>query len=297
MNALEKLVNADHYRLAINEHTVADYLDATTPVTMINADVPNVDTDFCQNLSGLADYLDASGHDTRPVFGVFRPMNIHILNTMRGGQQSLDHDYPGFYAPYASRVRRLDGCFGAFVAYLKQHGRYDSSIIILTADHGDSLGEDGNWGHAVWLFPEIVRIPLIVHIPSAMRAAVTTDLARVAFSSDLAPTLDALLGHRVRDLGPLFGAPLFVPADQRLTMRGRDSFLLTSSYGATYGLLGRNGRLLYVSDLTEWREYAYDLTRQLIATPVPVDDDLRRVSQQRIRDRVAQTERFYQVVR
>ncbi|HWF86766.1 MAG TPA: sulfatase-like hydrolase/transferase, partial [Vicinamibacterales bacterium] len=297
LNALEKLVDADHYRMAINEHTVADYLGAKTPVTMINPDVPNVDTDFCQNLNGLETYLDASVADPGPVFGMFRPMNIHILNTMRGGQRSLDHDYPGFYAPYASRVRRMDGCFGAFISYLKQRGRYDDSIIIVTADHGDSLGEDGNWGHAVWLFPEIVRIPLIIHVPPALRQAVTTDLARVAFTTDIAPTLYALLGHPVRDLGQLFGAPLFVPSNQHLIVRRRDSFLLTSSYGATFGLLRRNGRLLYVSDLTEWREYAYDLSQQLIATPLVVDDDVRRVNQRLIRERVADAERFYRVTR
>ena len=96
-------------------------------------------------------------------------------------------------------MRRIDGCFGAFVAYLKQHGRYDNSIVIVTADHGDALGEQGYWGHAVWLFPEIVRIPLIVHVPAALRQTVTTDLTRLAFSTDIAPTLYALLGHPVAD--------------------------------------------------------------------------------------------------
>jgi hypothetical protein len=297
MNALEQLVNADHYRMAINEHTAADYLAPATRVTAIDADVPNVDTDLCHNLTGLEAYLDASAADPAPVFGLFRPMNIHILNTMRGGQRSLDGEYPGFFAPYASRVRRLDGCFGDFISYLKQRGRYDRSIIIVTADHGDSLGEDGNWGHAVWLFPEIVRVPLIVHLPSALKAAVTTDLARLAFTTDIAPTLYALLGHTIRDLGPLFGAPLFVPSNAPLIDRRRESFLLTSSYGATFGLLRRGGRLLYVSDLTEWREYAYDLSDPLTATPLVVDDDLRRVSQRLIREKVAEAERFYRVKR
>ena len=43
--------------------------------------------DFCSNLTGVEQYLDASASDVRPVFGIFRPMNIHILNTMRGGQR------------------------------------------------------------------------------------------------------------------------------------------------------------------------------------------------------------------
>ena len=32
-------------------------------------------------------------------------------------------------------------------------GDYERSIIVLTSDHGDSLGEDGRWGHAYTVFP------------------------------------------------------------------------------------------------------------------------------------------------
>jgi len=52
-----------------------------------------------------------------------------------------------------------------------------------------------------------------------------------------------------------------------------------------------------VSDLTEWREYAYDLSDELAAAPLVVDDDLRRVSQRLIREKVAEAERFYRVSR
>jgi hypothetical protein len=292
MNAMEKLVNANGYRIAINDFTVADHLLVTTPVTKIDEGVKSVDTDLCQNLASLEAHLESSS-DPRPVFGYLAPMNVHILNTRRGGQQSLDGDYPGFYAPYASRLKRIDACFGAFVSYLKKRGRYDNSIIVLTSDHGDSLGENGYWGHAMWLFPEDVRLPLIMHIPAAIRPRVTTDLARLTFSTDIAPTLYALLGHGVRKPGPLFGEPLFVPADQALSDRRRQSFLLTSSYGATYGLVRRNGRFLYVSDLVEWRESAYDLSTGPIGMPMVVDSGLRRVNQREIRDQVAEVAAFY----
>ena len=239
-------------------------------------------------------HLDESGTDPRPVFGYFAPMNVHILNTQRGGQTSLDGDYPGFYAPYASRLKRIDGCFQQFIAYLKARNRYDDSIIVLTSDHGDSLGEEGHWGHAMWLFPEDVRIPLIVKIPEAMKPRVTTDLARVAFSTDIAPTLHALLDRPVLDLGPLFGAPLFVPAGASMLDRRRESFLLTSSYGATFGLLRRNGRFLYVSDLVEWRESAYDLSTGPLGASMVVDSALRRVNQRRIREQVTEVAELYE---
>jgi hypothetical protein len=295
INAVEKTLNRHGYRVAISDYTVARHLRPPTPITTLESGVSSAESDVCRFVEELEDHLDSSAADRRPVFGFSSPMNVHILNTRRGGQSSLDRDYPGFYSPYASRMKRVDACFGEFTAYLKRHNRYDNSIIVLTSDHGDSLGEDGNWGHAFWLFPEDVRIPLVVHIPEALKSQVTTDLARVAFSTDIAPTLSALLGDRVRRVNPLFGEPLFVPSQQTLSDRRRQSFLLVSSYGPTYGILRRNGRLLYISDLVDWHESAFDLTQQPIGSRVVVEDELRRVNQRLIRDGVAAVASFYSV--
>ena len=86
------------------------------------------------------------------------------------------------------------------------------NIIILTSDHGDSLGTDGRWGHEFYLFPENLRVPLIVQVPSRHRASFTSDLRRLAFLNDIAPSLLALLGYEVPNLGSSLGAPLFVAA-------------------------------------------------------------------------------------
>jgi hypothetical protein len=134
---------------------------------------------------------------------------------------------------------------------------------------------------------------LIVHVPLALKSELTTDLARVAFLTDIAPTMYALLGHEVRNLGPLFGSPLFVPANGELPSRRRDSFLLVSSYGPTYALLRRNGRALYVSDVAAGREFAFDLSRTRLGEDVNVSENLRRTNQQLIRERVAAVNALY----
>jgi Sulfatase len=77
-----------------------------------------------------------------------------------------------------ARLERIDACLGRFVSFLKARGRYDNSIIVLASDHGDSLGENGRWGHAMWLFPEDVRLPLIVHAPRALQSHDFPNLAR-----------------------------------------------------------------------------------------------------------------------
>ena len=37
----------------------------------------------------------------------------------------------------------LDGCFGGFIEKVRARGIYDTGLIVATADHGDSLGEQG----------------------------------------------------------------------------------------------------------------------------------------------------------
>jgi arylsulfatase A-like enzyme len=60
----------------------------------------------------------------------------------------------GFFPAVASSIRRIDGCLGSFIDFLKRTNRYDNSIVILTADHGDSLGEEGRWATRFSLCPK-----------------------------------------------------------------------------------------------------------------------------------------------
>jgi membrane-anchored protein YejM (alkaline phosphatase superfamily) len=294
INAIEKLIVANDYQVVINDYTVAGSLSADTKRTFLDPKVKSIDTDMCHLVEGLEQYITASAADPRPVFAFLSPMNVYLLNSSRSSTvipgSDLDHS---FYAPYANNVQRVDRCFGTFVSYLKNAGLYDNSVILLTSDHGESLGEDGNWGHQFWLFPEDVRIPLIVHIPARLRSQVSADLDRVSFSVDIAPTLYKLLGYDVQDLGRLFGAPLFVTPEEEPVPRRRQSFLVMSSYGPSYGLLRRNGRFLYISDLIHFREYAFELFQEPLGTRVKVSDDLRRVNQALIRERVAAFDAFH----
>ena len=294
LNALEAFVNAEGYRIVINDFTVASYLRPTTPSTFLDPSIPSVETDLCQNVHSLLAHLDSSAGDPRPVLTYLSPMNLHILNTRGGGGRSTGSGPREAFQPYASAVRRLDACFGEFVDALKARGRYDKSVIVITSDHGDSLGEHGYWGHATWIFPEVVRVPLIVHLPAALRDESTTDLARLSFTADLVPTFYRLMGHDLSDIDEPFGAPLFAPKEGALIDRRRRSYLLTSSYGAAFGLLRRNGREYYVTDLVERREFAYDMTEGLLGTSTYLPRDSRGLNQRLIRQRIEDIGAFYQ---
>jgi hypothetical protein len=138
-----------------------------------------------------------------------------------------------------------------------------------------------------------MQVPMIVHIPEALRRSVTTDLARVTFSTDIAPTLYGLLGHDVRDLGPMFGSPLFTVPTGHLPDRRRESFLLMSSYGPAYAMLRRNGRFLYISDLVNRHEEAYDMAQTSGGVPLDITGDLRDANHRDILARVHAVNAFF----
>jgi len=292
INTLETFIRDAGYDFVINDFTVVDRLRPDTKRTFLDPEIPSVKTDFCRNLESLQAHLAKRGVNSAPVFAFLAPMNVHILNTGINSPASAG-DYPGFYAPYASRLQRLDACFGAFLRAIDKSGVADDSIIVLTSDHGDLLGDDGRWGHQFYLFPQTIRVPLIVQLPKARRTAVTTDLARLTFLTDVTPTLLALSGLPVPDLDTLHGSPLFVAPDREPRARRRDSFKVMSSYGSTYGLLRRNGRLLYISDLLNWREYAFTLFKEPVGEAAAVEPALRRVNQAEILSEISRIEAMY----
>ena len=287
INDLEHLIGTVGFDFLINDYTVNEHLDEAIPRTFLNPYVASVNTDLCQNFEALTAHL-GNRQSRQPVFTFLAPMNVHILNSLAG----TGPNYPGFHAPYAAHLERADTCFGNFISFLKDAGIYDNSIVVLTSDHGDSLGEGNRWGHLRYLFPEVVRIPLIISVPARLRSQVTTDLSRVAFLTDVTPTLTSLVTGSARDGDPPDGGVLLLPADSDFRSRRRRAFMLMSSYGPVFGVLRKNGRDLYMTDLRDWQEHAFELG-PVWYDEVPVTAAVRGVSQAALLKDVDAVKRLY----
>jgi choline-sulfatase len=64
--------------------------------------------------------------------------------------------------PYDGEVAYADEIIGRLLKYLKTHQLYDRSTILVTADHGEGLGDHGEQGHGLFVYEEALRVPLIV---------------------------------------------------------------------------------------------------------------------------------------
>ena len=94
---------------------------------------------------------------------------------------------------YDSEVGYVDHHIGKLLAELDDLELRDSTIVALTADHGESLGEHGYVGHGRRLFEGIVHIPLILRYPGTIPAGRVVPQA--ASLLDLTPTvLELALG-------------------------------------------------------------------------------------------------------
>jgi hypothetical protein len=287
MNALEKLIDRNGYQRFITKDHISDLFTASASTVWLDRDIPEMDHSFCGTMRELETDLRGRPSGAPPIFALTRPLDLHV-SKIRGAAAPVGESYPGFDGAYASRVRRIDACFGQFIDTLKQTGLYADSAIVVMADHGDSLGEEQRWGHAYTLFPEVMRIPLMVHVPLWLAAGLAADLSRVSFSTDVTPTLYALLGYRPADLGPLFGVSLLHSPAINRSPRERESRVVASSYGAVYGVLSHNGRELYIADAINEREYAYDIDDSLLGTRVGIGAADRARNRALIRTRIEQ---------
>ncbi len=65
-------------------------------------------------------------------------------------------------ARYDADLHTMDRSLGAFFEWLKDRGELDKSAILVTADHGERLGERGLLGHQLGLDECLLRVPMIV---------------------------------------------------------------------------------------------------------------------------------------
>jgi membrane-anchored protein YejM (alkaline phosphatase superfamily) len=291
MNTLEKLVDANGYlRIQTHDHITEALWSHTDRDIELDRGRTEMDFDFCRTVDELGTRLGELASDPRPVFAQTRSLNLHVAE-VRNGYVPPDRSYPGFEAPYAYRVERIDGCFGSFIERLEQLHLYDRSIVVLTADHGELIGEDGRWGHSYHLFPQVVQVPMFVHLPASIDTR-SVDTNAVSLSTDLTPTIYTALGLQVTPPDMLAGHSLL---DRTAALeRRRTPLVLSASYGAVYAVISRNGRRLYIADAIHEQEYAYErrTSHDMHWSEVPVTPGRRVLEQLRIRrhvDRVART--------
>jgi arylsulfatase A-like enzyme len=92
---------------------------------------------------------------------------------------------------YYGGVTQADAAIGEILAELERQGVLDDTLVIVTADHGEELGDHGLWEHN-FMYETNLRVPLIAALPGRLPAGATSDA--LVETTDIVPTVCELLG-------------------------------------------------------------------------------------------------------
>lgn len=166
-------------------------------------------------------YFDVHGPYTSP--GPFKPEDYGdspvLLNKVPDGQpggipeyqllgvrkdeagEVLDYqrDARHYLAGYDNGIKYEDEVIGHLLEGLKSEGMYDESMVIVTADHGEALGEGGIYFfHGLTVTPEQSRIPLIIKFPAGYEKK--TACGSPVSTVDIMPTILDYVGFSYENL-------------------------------------------------------------------------------------------------
>jgi arylsulfatase A-like enzyme/tetratricopeptide (TPR) repeat protein len=138
--------------------------------------------------------------------------------------------------PYAGEIAYIDHCIGGVLDRLRALGVYDNTLVIITGDHGESLGEHGELTHTYFIYQCTLHVPLVIRTPGCGKGIKVEGNVNLV---DIVPTVLDLVGLKIpswvegADLRPaLEGGP--APDNQR-------AVYIESLEAATYGCSALHG--------------------------------------------------------
>lgn len=190
----------------------------------------------------------------------FRQHNRFVLRTVHGRRPLGDSpaDRALVRGLYHAGVAHADAELGRLLDGLAELGVRDRTVIVVTSDHGESLGEHGRCGH-VDLTDDALLVPLIIAVPGGRGAG--RELADQVRQVDLMPTVLDLLG--IPAPPGLDGVSLVTAIDGGASPAPALAFSYSSAPNRGLGVRAA-GELKYLLNTSAWRAIAgeealYDL--------------------------------------
>ena len=176
---------------------------------------------------GFDEYDDRLPHDGRASFHfaerraseVVAAAGAWILQPAAGGSPWLawvhlfdphaPYDAPAEYragrTPYDAEVAYADAMVGRLLDQLQAAHALDRTLIVVTADHGESLGDHGEMTHGLFAYNSTLAVPLVLKGPAIAPGIVDAPVLH----TDIAPTILDLIGLPIP--GPVDGQSLVHP--------------------------------------------------------------------------------------
>lgn len=129
------------------------------------------------------------------------------------GLSPVPRDARDYVARYAGEVRFMDGEVGRFLDGLAARGMLDSSVVVVTSDHGEAMVDEHGFyfSHANGLTEDQLHVPLVVRCPACPAGK---SVEEPVSTVDVVPTVLARLGLPLPGDGEMDGGDLLDPGDE-----------------------------------------------------------------------------------
>ena len=165
----------------------------------------------------LVELVDRHQDDNRPIFAFYHTYEIHAPYSPPEKYKTLFGTYKSNFVPssqnlidgykdglklsvddlrlvrarYDGGIRFTDDTLGEMFDQLEALGFLDNCLVVVTADHGEALGEKNLLFHPAVLYRELLQVPFIINGPSVPKGRVDS---RLASTIDIAPTILSYVG-------------------------------------------------------------------------------------------------------
>jgi len=113
-----------------------------------------------------------------------------LIRLTVGKDVATVEDQDRIRALYDAGINELDSELARLFKSIKDLGLDRNTVVVITSDHGEGLGGHGLWGyHAVNVYDELVRVPLIVKAPQVAAKTIESPVSLI----DIVPTLLSIL--------------------------------------------------------------------------------------------------------
>ncbi len=106
---------------------------------------------------------------------------------MSQAQALPEEERTALVALYDAELTYLDTLIGQIYAFLQRAGLLDNTILVITSDHGENIGDHQLMDHQLCLYDTLLRVPALLHWPGHLAAGV--EIGKLTQSVDWLPTL------------------------------------------------------------------------------------------------------------
>lgn len=160
-------------------------------------------------------------------------------------------------ARYDGEIAFTDAALGAFLERLRTLDVLKDALVVITADHGEGLGQHGELTHGYYCYDSCTHVPLIMHGAPGVKAG--TRVPHIARNYDLAPTLADIMQLKAEPLRKqAHGVSLHATLKDPSQDPGLSAFVeshyawLNANWAKIRGLRTKEGLALFAGEEALW---------------------------------------------